>query len=259
MTTSADTDPQWVPPVDELAETCAAIAFMALDASKLAPREPTGDLNQIDAALDQGASVNILRFAHEATTGYLQGAGDLLHSLARLAKEHPPAISPSVLARCTAEYAAFAWWLSDPTDSPEQRASKSRRISQTALNEHTSEPGLNEFRHRFNAWSSRTRLPKTGKPDPETLIKTMLGTAYDEQVKATSRYVHPDAITLVTTMVSADRGHPRNHQVVWNDAMFAAWAVIAATERVTGIRDGDLSTIRSAKLAFNRLVDMVAD
>lgn len=71
MPTDAADDPRWDPPLDQLAKACATAAFMAQGTSRLAPREPSGDLHELDLAVDQGAGVNILRFGHEATTGYL--------------------------------------------------------------------------------------------------------------------------------------------------------------------------------------------
>jgi hypothetical protein len=231
---------------------------MARDISLLAPREPAGDLLGLDAAIDQGAGVNILQFGHTATSGYLQGAGDLLHSIARLITENPAVVSPVVLARCTAEYAALAWWLSDPSDSTDQRASKYRRTAETALLEHTTDPHAKPFRKVFNIWSSRTSIRMAKKPDPERLLRTMLGNDYQDQVKNTSRYVHADAITLIQTMASVDRKHPRNRQAAWNEGMFALQAVIHASERVTDLRGGDLSVVEGAKRASNRLVDLNA-
>lgn len=258
MTTSDD-DPRWDPPLDQLAEVCATAAFMARDISLLKPQEPSGDLRELDTKIDQGAGVNILRFGHEATTGYLQGAGDLLHSIARLITENPAAVSPIVLARSTGEYSAFAWWLSDPKDSPNQRAGKARRIAQTALSEHTMDIHAAPFRKVFNTWSSRAPIKIAGKPDPEKLIRAMLGSNYNDQVKNTSWYVHAVAITLIQTIESAKRNHPRNRQAAWNEGLFALQAVIHASERVTQLRNGDLSAIAAAKRASGRLVDLLRD
>lgn len=252
--TNAD-DSRWDPPLDQLADVCTATALMVRDISRLPPREPSGDLTELDAAIDQGAGINVLKLAHEATTGYLQGAGDLLHSIARLVHEHPSALSPSVLARCTAEYSAFAWWLSDPTETPHKRATKSRRAAQTGFHEHTMNSAFDPLRKKFNTWSSQTNIKMGSKPEPEQLIRAMLGNAYTNQIKSTSQYVHPDLVTVLQTIVSADLQHPRTRQVTWNDSMFALWAVIVAAERVMLLRDGDLAVIEGLKRAFNHLAD----
>ncbi|WP_030167404.1 MULTISPECIES: hypothetical protein [Actinomycetes] len=257
MTTSGD-DPRWDPPLDRLAEVCATAAFMARDISLLEPQEPSGDLHDLDTKIDQRAGVNILQFAHAATTGYLQGAGDLLHSIARLIIENPAAVSPIVLARSAAEYSAFAWWLSDPRDGANQRASKARRIAQTALSEHTMDIHADPFRKVFTTWSSRTPIRIASKPDPEKLIRSMLGSDYNDQVKNTSWYVHADALTLIQTIASAERNHPRNRQAAWNEGLFALQAVVHASERVSRLRNGDLSVIAAAKRASDRLVGLLA-
>lgn len=85
------------------------------------------------------------------------------------------------------------------------------------------------------------------KPDPARLIRAMLDSDYNDQVRNTSRYVHADAITLIQTVTNAARSHPRNRQAAWNEGLFALQAVIHASERVTQLRNGDQSVIEAAK------------
>ncbi|GAB32731.1 hypothetical protein GOOTI_025_00110 [Gordonia otitidis NBRC 100426] len=233
-------DTDWNPPIESvLPDECASIALCALETSRLPPHEPSGDLRAIDAQIDKGHELNPVVLSHEVATYFLQGAGESVHSIGRLTDQHPPVTSLSALSRVACEYAAYAWWLSDPQEDPAIRASKVIGISYASVMDKGTDPRYTTMRKKIEGWRSTAQKHKASKPDPAKILKEMLDSAYADDYTDQSRIIHPDLITMIDVMTAQNEGKPWNRQRAWNHSMCAMYATLIATERVATLRDAN--------------------
>jgi hypothetical protein len=84
------------------------------------------EIDQDDERLSTAAVENPVKFAHELAGVYLDGAGELLHTLSTLQVDArtTPYIGSAPIARSALEYAAKSWWLQLPKLSGRQRVGR---------------------------------------------------------------------------------------------------------------------------------------
>ncbi|OQQ31074.1 hypothetical protein A6410_05480 [Prescottella equi] len=219
--------------------------------------EPSvADINGYDAVHGSGAMPDPLLTAHRLTRFYLVGAGDFVYSLGQLlGLKQPIVTSPAVLARSASEYSSRCAYLASSDDSPDLRISKMFNLLNDGLTEFgvkkpDADPQMITLAAGLNDWRSAQSLPKASLPNYTTLVHQLAPSIGRREYQHLSGVAHANAITLVTSVISAQKDNAQNVDDGWRYALFASHCGIMAAALVTLLRDVDKTPVNSCLAAY---------
>ena len=190
------------------------------------------EINQDDEQLSTATIKNPVKFAHELAGLYLDGAGELLHTLAALLlrADTTPYIGTAPIARSALEYAAKSWWLQLPDQTGRQRVGRAMGAMRGSFSEDESGDS-NHIAGQLEEWASQQRTFRVSRGESKitAIIKAMHpGADWQYPYLSDASHGGPIEVLRVFTLASKGRGVDATDQ--WVRTWIATGAVLQACE-----------------------------
>lgn len=228
------------PSIDQAAELCNAIALVMSRTSREQFVEPDViSIANYDSEHGDADIPDPLLTTHYQIRFLLQCAGDFVYSIGKLLQQDEPMVmTPAIVARSAAEYAAMVWYLTQPSDTAGQRVSRMARLLHTSFLEYgvTRPEATDEERgllERLQRWSAKQNLGKAPKFQTEQVLDQMEDDRGSAEYNWLSSYVHGSAATVMQAHIFAAHDRRRRELNAWRHAMYACALSLNATHRVT--------------------------
>ena len=197
------------------------------------------EIDQDDELLSTPTIQNPVKFAHELAGLYLDGAGELLHTLAGLqrnAETTTPYIGTAPIARSALEYAAKSWWLQLPDQTGRQRVGRAMGAMRGSFAE-DEVTDSNRIPAQLEEWASQQKTFRVlrGESKITAVIKQMHSGA-DWQYPYLSDAAHGGPIEVLRVFTLAREGRGSDAVDQWLRTWIATGAVLQACEVRTALR-----------------------
>lgn len=217
---SEDDSPVALTGIDDQAirNSCQWIANFINDVVQLPFYEPHGSIDEIDEKFKTVIFPKPLTYTHQLIQFLLEGVRDSMLAASQIFSTNSSSRIPiTALTRQITEYCASAYYLSDPSDSPEMRISKMLFVYRSSLNEKGfGHPDLHKLYDEANRilsdWQNESALPKTDGPGKITEAVKKLFTGFPDESLGREYYRKLSGLT---------HGSPRDLtqllEITWRD------------------------------------------
>lgn len=239
----ADHNPDVLPAVSWAGAFGFIVAELVAEVAKL----PYGGQAQQEVAADDDqlstdGVQNPVKFAHDLARFYLEGAGELVHTLATLqmSETTTPYIGTAPVARSALEYAAKSWWLQQPQQTGRERVGR----AMGAMRGDFAAAAPGEWDHiaaQLEQWASQQQGFRVLKGESKiTAVIRAMHPGSEWQYPYLSEPAHGGPLSVLRTLIQAQDRQPRSDVVdQWLRTWIATGAVLRACDARSRLRGAE--------------------